>query len=466
MGFGAHVSLRRFARGMTVAISLGCSLYAVGPGQTQVAITPPPAFSACAPGAAPPLPKSWRAVGLMMPFLDGQLDVGEFEYDGALPAARATVYGLESGTADLLITKEGSYLLSGPSGAPTGCMALGRKFALPPASWIPEHSACVGQTHLGTVQVQWWKSPGRDGHATWHWLRADNGLPWRSMFVSRAADPAIVGDYAMTYFPLFQPSPQTNLSALRDLCARSATPAVSAAAFAQTARDLMEIRNPAAEVERPQRIAQLVPGLSGQSCSAMTPVRWPERFVATAVITPISFSDDPYSALIYYDWPDAESQFAILWQGLSPAFRGVVALRKGIGYQPGRASTGAFHCPAIYPGMVRPDWASTARCRCKGVLDHQAALGPDEAIQIFACPIREQGKRVMWNWYTSKGRPLLFAEAAARGVGAMLADYHEWLPGHEVPRTDFALPKECAPDNIPPGSDAGNPSCSDCHTTR
>jgi hypothetical protein len=36
----------------------------------------------------------------MAPFEDGQLDVGEFVYDAALPAMRATVSGVESGTID------------------------------------------------------------------------------------------------------------------------------------------------------------------------------------------------------------------------------------------------------------------------------------------------------------------------------------------------------------------------------
>jgi hypothetical protein len=48
----------------------------------------------------------------------------------------------------------------------------------------------------------------------------------------------------------------------------------------------------------------------------------------------------------------------------------------------------------------------------------------------------------------------------------MLADYYEWRPGHKVPASDFVLPKECTPGNIPADSDVSNPSCSDCHTTR
>ena len=40
-----------------------------------------PLFDACSPSSAPELPARWRAVALMMPFLQGQIDVGEFVYD-------------------------------------------------------------------------------------------------------------------------------------------------------------------------------------------------------------------------------------------------------------------------------------------------------------------------------------------------------------------------------------------------
>ena len=38
----------------------------------------------------------WRAVALMMPSLQGQIDVGEFVYDRHVPTLRATIYGLKS----------------------------------------------------------------------------------------------------------------------------------------------------------------------------------------------------------------------------------------------------------------------------------------------------------------------------------------------------------------------------------
>jgi hypothetical protein len=49
-----------------------------------------PLFDACSPSSAPELPARWRAVALMMPFLQGQIDVGEFVYDRDVPAMRST----------------------------------------------------------------------------------------------------------------------------------------------------------------------------------------------------------------------------------------------------------------------------------------------------------------------------------------------------------------------------------------
>jgi hypothetical protein len=437
-----------------------------GMARAQTAAVPPPALAACQPATPPDIPVRWRAATVMMPLLEGQIDVGDFVYDGTLPAMRATVYGLQSGTVDLLITGEETYRLDGPRGAPVACTSLGRKFSLPAAQWLSAQAVCTGETHLGATRVQAWKMPGNGGQTVWHWFGGANRLPVRSMFVSRTAGMPVIGDYAMTYFVNFAAVAQTGLAPLRDFCRANAKPGPLDQAN-PAARDLMAVRNEKLDAEREAQIRTIVPGVTAGACSRMTPVQWPEQFVASAVITPNSFDDNPYAGLVYYDWKDVGAQFAILWQGVPAAFRGVVALKKGVGFQPGRNAAGQFRCPAIYPGMVRPDWAKVAACQCKGVIEGNPALSPHAVTQIFSCPIKAQPGRIMWNMYSSEGRPLVFAEASARGVGAMLADYHEWRPGHKVPASDFALPAECRPDDTPPpGSDSSNVSCSECHTTR
>lgn len=104
----------------------------------------------------------------MMPFLQSQLDVGDFVYDGTLPALRATVYGLESGAVDLLITDKDAYVLSGRYRSPSHCTSLGAKFRPPSAQWLSNQAVCIGEARLGTQPVQWWKTLGSDTSATRH----------------------------------------------------------------------------------------------------------------------------------------------------------------------------------------------------------------------------------------------------------------------------------------------------------
>ena len=148
-------------------------------------------------------------------------------------------------------------------------------------------------------------------------------------------------------------------------------------------------------------------------------------------------------------------------QKLPPVPRLLIYLKKGVGYDVRKIASNPIECRPIYPGIVRPDWMTAGQCQCKGVLDRNSVLSPNEVTQILACPIKHQQPRVMWSWYTTKGRPVVFLEAAARGNGLMLADYDKWLPGEKVPATEFDLPKEC--------SDSENKddtkSCSDCHST-
>ncbi|MEX2128220.1 MAG: hypothetical protein WD871_08255 [Xanthobacteraceae bacterium] len=437
-----------------------------------------PLFSACTPVSQPELPPRWRAVGLMAPFTDGQLDVGEFVFDGSLRAMRATVYGLESGAVDLLITEQDTHQLTGPHRAPTGCKSLGKKFSPPAAQWLSEKSVCVGEASIVSTPVQWWKTPAADARTDWYWFKSGTRMPWRTLFAAPSSGPAIIGDYALNYFPTFEPLAQTNLSRLRDFCvAQRAKETSAAAGIAKSARDLMAIHNAAAEAERAERIQALVPGFSRQACSRMTPVQWPEQFVMTAIITPIRFNEvGPFPSILFYDWTGAEAQVARLFlpRERPPVLALLPVLQKGIGYHVQQTPSGGIACTPKYPGMVRPNWMGANKCQCRGVLDGNSALSPNEATQILACQIPEQQGRVMWNWYTALGRPVLFAEAGAQGDGLMLADYFHWLPGQKVPASEFNLPAQClGPDNrvlAPSGGHAdrftkeAGANCSNCHT--
>jgi hypothetical protein len=194
----------------------------------------------------------------------------------------------------------------------------------------------------------------------------------------------------------------------------------------------------------------------------------------TMVVTPTAFKDDPLPSVTFYDWTGPQAQAAIMYQTRvkPPVTRLVTVLQKGVGYDVKRNAFGDMQCRPIYPGIVRPDWMKAARCQCRGVIENNAALSPNEVTQILSCPISWQAPRVMWAWYTTKGHPVVFVEAASTGPGLTLADYYQWMPGQKLPAESFGLPKACiGPDNkVRPSAGSGatsfsNPSCSDCHTT-
>lgn len=402
----------------------------------------------------------------MLPFLQGQIDIGEFVYDGALPAMRTTVYGLESGVADILITDKDTYLLNGSHDAPTSCTSLGPKLRPPSPQWLGDDSFCVGETPIASHAVQWWEKPGFDTGR--YWFSTDNRLPWRTSFVTRTLDPAIVGDYSMTFFPTFTPLPSTDLAALRDRCAATAKP-ITAKDIPETptARELMAFADKTAEAERSDRIGELIPGLSRDACSRMTPPRWPDHFVTTAMVTPIKINDAPYSTLIYYDWSDARTQLILPFHSSPPALQGIISLKNKVGYRlhfSPSAPNGGLCVPDL-PGAVRPDWMSVDSCECRAVLGRGSTLSPNAESQIMSCPIKLQGQRTMWTWYGTDGTPIMFMEAQPEGSGVMLADYDDWIPDHTGKPSDFELPAACQANVNASVSTFANGSCAACHTT-
>ena len=110
-------------------------------------------------------------------------------------------------------------------------------------------------------------------------------------------------------------------------------------------------------------------------------------------------------------------------------------------------------------------WMTAASCKCRAVVERNSPLSPGADSQILSCPIKLQGRRVMWNWYTTGERPIMFTEAQPEGSGVMLADYHDWLPGQAVPPKNFDLPNACKATRSEADASFSNPSCSDCHST-
>jgi hypothetical protein len=422
-----------------------------------------PTFSPCDQAAQPVLPRRWRAVGLMSPFTPTQLDVGEFIYDGTLPAMRASIYGLESGAADILITNADTYLLSGPHGAPTGCTSLGPQFKPPSARWLDRRAQCVGEAPIMGTPVQWWKAPAGQVHSTWHWFASTTRLPWRSMLSSPTRNPAIIGDYSLTYFPTFESVVSTNLVAMRNFC-RAQSRRLRSRATIHNARDLMATRNEAAETERLSRIETLIPGLSYQACADATPARWPARYGMTVMMTPQNYRYGPHPTELLYDWDGAQAHRTRMYlpykPGSLPVLDGV--LRPGIGYEIRRNESGATVCRPIYPGVIKPDWMSGSYCQCKGVIKNHPILSPNAVTEIRACVINLP--QIFWAWYTSGGRPVTFMEPSPQGNGLAIADYYRAVPGHVIPPGTFDLPAQCMTAPREPGLETANrPSCMQCH---
>lgn len=422
-----------------------------------------PQFNACNPSSPPNLPARWRAVGLLSQFNVSQLEVGEFVYDSEAAAMRASIYGLEGGALDVLITETETYQIVGPHDAPTGCVAMGRVFRPPSNRWLAEGSVCTGEFPIAGTPAQWWKVPGEKGRANWLWLNKATGLPMRSVFTAPSDQPSVIGGYSMIHFSTFTPLPKTKLAALRNFCIDQSEQAQQRAAQSE-----LLVHNEAGEAERQQRIGALVPGLSRQACARMQQARWPDQFVATVILTPTAMNQDPYSSLMYYDWRHSKSQLAMMFQGSPPKLLGHVLLKNGVGYRIQKRGN-AEVCEPVFPGTVRPDWTTSAWCQCRGVIEGNPAISPHAATQIISCPIRGQGKRVMWTWFAEQGKPFLFMEAAAQGGGVMFADYYDWRPGQAVPPEDLALPASCPkPEAVLSSAlpTLADPSCSDCHTNR
>jgi hypothetical protein len=471
-------SLNLVHRKKLTLLAAACAMLAVCGSASAADNSGLPMFAACQPATQPALPQRWRAVGLMLPYLRQQLVVGEFVRDGAAHAMRAALTGLESGTVDLLITEKETYRLSGPHDAPNACAALGHKYDPPPDSWLTSRSTCDGEAPVGTKSAQWWKTASADGRAIWQWYRTDTRLPWRIMFPTRAAEPAVIGDYAMTYFPTFAPLEQTNLASLRDFCAAKAHKAAPAELAASTATELMATGSDIDAAERAKLVQALIPGLSVQACPAASkPPSWPNQFVMTAILTPIQFQFTPLPTMLYYDWDGAGTLVGLMNEPhtLPPQLELQSVQTRGVGYGIERLPNGVFACRAATPGVVRPDWMSVAACECSGVIDHNPDFGANEVSVIRACPVKGEGLHVNWSWYTTQGRPILFTEPEAIGLGLNIADYHRWLPGVKMSADAFALPEICTPQaaakfGLPPVGDGLPPdktvNCSDCHTTR
>jgi len=404
---------------------------------------PFPAFAACASDSQPLLPRRWRAVALMAPFENRQLDIGEFAYDADLPAMRATVHGLDSGSIDLLITDDTTYQLTGPREAPTGCAALGRVFRPPPRQWLSEGARCAGKAPILSTPLEWWTMPEKNSSATWYWYRTGTRLPWRVSRTTPSGDPAVIGGYAMANFTTFERLPHSELRALRDFCrAQTGRSAPHAVKRITNVRALMARHGNDSGAENSKVIARLIPELDRQACTRTRPVRWPRRFASSAAMITAGFGAGPFPTEIFYDWQGAKAQLARLHIPDNPSSKATldVILNSRAGYHILRDESGAATCRQSYPAVIRPDWMKNDHCQCRGIIKRSARFDRNTAISIFSCPVRSGA---FWAWYGADGRPIMFRSTAVRSSGLALADYYHWAPGADIADGALDLPREC-----------------------
>jgi hypothetical protein len=436
---------------------------------------PLPSLARCLASRPPALPQHWHAVGLMMPFDGGQLAVGEFNYDGDVPAMRATIYGLQSGTADLLIANEETYRLSGPYHAPSRCMSAGgRRFDMPMRPWLSTTAQCAGQAPLQATATEWWRTQAANSAANWVWINTATGLPWRVVMSNPSADPPIIGDYAMTYFPIFEPVSQTSLSKLRDFCRVQSRHAASRSPLdSRSDHALTTSQERAGEAERKQRIRTLIPGLSQDACASTAPAHWPDRMQMTAIVTPTPFGAGPFPAEIFYDWDRLNAMLTRVHDAIDPAIAADALLKGPTGYDIKPINPAAPTCQPDYPGVVKPDWLSGQTCTCRGVIANNPQLSPGDTVAIRSCTA--DASHAFWAWYKTSGAPVVFLSTLQTPRGINLADYYGWSPGADSASDLLQVPAACTSadrgDHLPPPDRARLTTlfatrCAACHVSR
>ena len=202
-------------------------------------------------------------------------------------------------------------------------------------------------------------------------------MPWRSLFLRRSLNPRNHRRLCDELFSCVHADAGNQfIGAPRFLRRVTAALQQRPSRCADSPRPHVRAESRSAEAERAERIASLIPGLSHEACSRMTPIRWPDQYITTAMVTPIQFNDTPYSALIYYDWSETGTQLILPYQGSPPALQGVISLKKNVGYRMRLPPKGNGSCAAVLPGLVKPDWMTAASCECQGVIQHNATLSP------------------------------------------------------------------------------------------
>lgn len=474
----------------TIATAAGCSRSSTPAPEAQAAapqaaapqpaappgLLPLPSFQPCASTTHPILPAKWEATALMEDFFLPSVWFGKFVFDesaGAFRFALADRYGIDY---DFLVTTDRKlYLLEGGGDLPKSCrLWTGQSpYTVPAREWLDNQAVCVGQAPILAKDQQWWKNPSGPVGANWFWYDVKTSLPFRSMYYADAkpTNPVPIYEYfTFNYFPSFKPVPATNLAQILKMCQSAGQTPMAVQEFSRPSIEPLVKRKSAYPKTDARLIAQIqswIPGVSECSSPSALPPPWPDQVQATAFMTAVSFTPNPFPTRIFYDWKQRAQNSTLYYYPQTPANGAQTALLKGdTGYITSVPESGpAWCCQQVLPGPQVPNWKEVDDCQCRAQIAPHTVLNPsDVPTKILWCKTDLAARQVFWTWYSDQGRPVVFMQSNSSptaGTGLNLADYYEWGPGSVAPPGSFDLPPACqAARKVP---DAFPKACNDCH---
>lgn len=430
---------------------------------------PLPHLEPCQQNSHPLLPQRWRGIYLMAPFTPTQLVLVEIVYDGASPAMLVRLYGVRSGSAELFVFGNKTYLLS-VDGSQPQCEALaGTSWAPLPRDLLAEGAYCVGAAPISETAVEWWKTPIQPRPLTdWVWFKSSDRSPFRLLFQKPSDRLSILSSHALSYQVAFESLPETNLATIAAACTDAGT-STKQSMSVQKVLDAMQRSNTTANSD----IKRLFPELAS-TCPAPTRPTWPEALGMTMLLTPLNFKTNPLPTEVQYSWKHRSQRTRMFWPSGSPIAHEDALMLAPHGYSVTHKRSGQTQCIPALPGTPRPTWMGDAPCTCEGFVEGITPLTPYGSVEILRCPATPP--RLFWTWHTVDGRPMIFMVTPSNPneptALITMADYYTWAPGLLLDESAFKRPAQCPDLSVRPQAKTRLPSvarlsepCSRCHLT-
>ena len=395
---------------------------------------PPLKFS---PGSLPPLnnrtkcprqsslmPKVWNATILLTPFVRSTLHTASVEYSDDRHAMHITLYGSNGlPIKEILNIKNQTYTLNRNSSGMICSKPHSIGWITPSRNWFtPYDCECKGSVNISAVETLAW-SCSKYKIRDWYWTHINNGSIWR-IFLNNMTNPTklpVIGNYTMANFLSYGDEIES-LNTAYEAC----------------------IERPTKFVQFPEPVSQVI---IGECPHAMPLPDWPIFFHMTATFIPVVLNNaDLLPGQVVYDW-EIESQHTTMCE--SSATYNAYLIKNKTFILKKYLDTDKVKCLSnLTFGPPKPNWMTTDKCECKGILaGHRIFPATAADIFIAVCPVAED--RVFWTWFTNDDEfiPLVFFETltpADEGTGLAFADYHSIYQG--VVLTDlnnFVVPSDC-----------------------